>query len=178
MVEVVLPLGFTTRETGYWLGRPRPTIRDKKIQEKVKQRVAADILVWLGHDGTLERIVEDLDTILSGDGYTRARELERKGYTPDTEFVEILDEVDTYLYEEVKAAEKEWMRLNDNVLILEVGDIVSAETVKKTVTGSIAEVHVDTGYYLVFCEAEGHVKQGCGTHGVYVAFEKVAKLTE
>jgi hypothetical protein len=177
MSDVLLPLGFTTRETGYWLGKPRPNRNNPKIIEQVKTRIVEDISRWLNNEVSFETIFSDLeDVVFLHDGYARARALEKKGYTPDTELVEILDEFDTYFYEEIKVAEKEWMRLNDNVLILEVGDAVSAETNKKFIAGAIIEVHADTGYYLICSEAEGHKKEGLGVHGVYVAFEKVTKV--
>lgn len=116
-----------------------------------------------------------------GDSVEMARSLERQyGYILNQELIDICDKVSNMYYDIENEIEAYWIKFHGKKSEFAIGDKVYFKpySQKETVTGVISKIDDKRGYYTVFCESLGHVKEGIGTHGCVLPFEKVFKYVE
>lgn len=162
----------------------RPSHYDERIDLEVAGALLPKVLRWLKARGEDEPTEEDRQDILEqlanacrfhDDGYEVAKQLDdRHMWESDSELVDLLDEV---AFARIRAHEKAveaWVQQHGVAPKYSVGQRVAFKRQrwdKEKVTGEVTAVREKTAQYLVFCESLGHVREGCGTHGTYVAFE-------
>ena len=102
----------------------RPTWNDEMVKELAKI-VGKQVNEWCNDEIPLEDCIEDAEEILkwhsNDNGYGISKEFEDKGFSPDSELVEILDSVS---YERIKVREKfikKWVAENNLKLELVEG---------------------------------------------------------
>lgn len=156
----------------------RPGRHEEAITKRAVEMLLPEVRNWLGDEAD-ERILTDLiDAAKYGndEGYELARSLERRGYSPDAELVEILDSMTLCRYEAHKKAVAAWVRAHDLRLDLAIGSPVSLVVSGKNQVGEIRDLRPETAEYVVFIESLGHVRSGVGPQGVIVGFEGVAAV--
>src|SRR5690554_5668852 len=102
----------------------RPTWNDEMVKELAKI-VGKQVNEWCNDETPLEDCIEDAEEILkwhsNDNGYEISKEFEDKGFSPDSELVEILESVS---YERIKVREKfikKWVAENNLKLELVEG---------------------------------------------------------
>lgn len=155
--------------------------RPKDIGGSVIRRTAelllSDIQKWANNksDSILANIIEALG--FGGlDGYELARNLERRGWFPDAELVEILDNAISRQHQAHREEVEAWVRAHDLRIDLRHGAKVEITVRGSVHIGEIVDLHPKTMQYTVFVGALGHVRSGTGTHGLILGFEEVRNL--
>ena len=93
------------------------------------------------------------------------------GIEADLELVEIANGA-WFVVNTIKTKlRKGWIEENDISPQFQVGDWVTFSTRFEKFSGEITKIHLGVAQYLVCCPELGHVKEGMGTHGIYVNFE-------
>lgn len=154
----------------------RPTRNDPAILGEVANRLADDVLKWLGDKHTKrEEVVSDLIKCIRGgysNGYAIARDLERRcGYDPNSELVDILDGAP--FYDVHKSAVKAWVAEHAITAAFAVG----AEVDTPHGRGEITQVNADIAEYLVRLYEPPNPHSGDGYIGHCIDFE-AAKAVE
>lgn len=173
---------------GFWKGKKRPTSNTDEIVAVVASRILPKILEWQDeepeedHEDEMARQEEILEELRNNiddwhDGYQIARKLEDDGWDPDSELVDILDNLPFY---QVKAeAVRNWIAENNIKPKLTVGTQVktlASSGSKRLVEGEIVDVRLDAGQYTVMVPSLGHVRSGLGTHGNCINWEDLEEL--
>lgn len=158
---------------------PRPTRFDASIRTAIATQLAPAVLDWLD-DATcsLSDIIRDLENVFNYydlEGYALAKSLENRGYIPDSNLVEILDRAYFIESKVVKDATTQWVIDNNIVPAYAIGHVVTYKpsTYGPKLTGEIVRIDESTAKYHIFCEADGHVREGVGTHAHIVPYELV-----
>lgn len=73
-------------------------------------------------------------------------------------------------HEALRTAEKAWVSACNVLPAFEVGARVRAHGIE----GEVTRIDREHGYYTVFSEALGHVRQGPGRYGRLLKFEEVS----
>lgn len=128
-----------------------------------------------------QRVTRDLrEVLLSGNGYERARELDRMGYFPNAELVELLDDADMDVLRAHDAAVEKWVREHGVTVPVAVGQKVRITVDGKPVDGEVIRVDAKQAMVTVYCPSLGHVRSGesatGGTLGVCVPAERFEAL--
>jgi hypothetical protein len=174
----------------------RPLLSDHNVRRAAVNAQWPHVRDWLVTDGMTEdeleaehdRIVREIVNALEygGSGYHICRTLDRVGWSPDDDLVEIMgDVVLVACHDALRVLEEEWVAANDIRPTHAVGDIVSiakhpGRFDRSRVDGEISEIDLARGRYLVFSSALGHVRKtdaarnhtSCSL-GRYVNFEDV-----
>lgn len=157
----------------------RPGRSDDAISKRAAELLLPAVQEWLGEeadDRTLPELIKA--TRIYDEGYEIARALEMRGYSPDAELVEILDDMSYCRYQAHEEAVKDWVKAHDLSLDLSVGTAVSIVVNGKFHTGEIRDRKEATAQYTVMVPALGHVRDGLGTHGLIVGFEQVTRISQ
>lgn len=158
---------------------PRPTEVDPR---EVALRLLPDVLAWMrGDNGRMldpdqvDSVTKQLADVLDGysDGYALARDLDREGWIPDSELVEILDNAQ-HLWNAVEEDNvAAWVeRYNVQCPFVE-GQPIEFRTSRAPVylLGEVTDIYAKHAKVVVFCQSLGHVREGNGTRGVIVPYE-------
>ena len=155
----------------------RPTWNDEMVKE-LAQIVGRQVNEWCNDETPLEDCIETAEKILqwhsNDNGYELAREFEKEGFCPDSELVEILDNVS---YNRIKIQEtfiKKWVIDNNLKLELVEGQKVIAKLVRRgEVEGEIVKLYPETMQYGFWDKGQGFQKgKGC----IHVNFENVVSV--
>ncbi len=154
----------------------RPKRYDEAITKAAAKSIAPEVKRWLHDDTTLEQVETDLLKSMrygGGDGYELAKSIERVGYNPDAELVEILDGVGIAKIRAHDAACREWVTAN-NIQPPAIGSWVTWPKCheKNSGQGEVTRNNPE-GTSTVCFAALGHIKEGLGTHGYVVAWEEL-----
>lgn len=168
-----LPLEYKTQPNP----PPRPKLRDQEVLRAAAESAMPRIIEWLAEDwreADREDYVDDLIAAVAlWDGYKAARVLERKGWEPDADLVEILDD-GCWGYRAHQEAQRAWVEANKIEPTYAAGDVVKTPHG----VGPIVGIHLDTAHYTVQTNhylAERPTQ--AGTAGGYVvAFEDVSAV--
>lgn len=169
----------------------RPTIYDNDVIAAAVESLWPDVAAWLGDDAPTEAVdVENCKTSLRramkynhGDAYKIARDLDRDGWDVDAGLVDVLGSAAGALYDAEKAAVRAWVAAGGVTANLPTGTRVKHPHLRGHV-GTIIDADQkygnprDLGRYLVFCAEAGHVREGNGTHGVYLDHEDVEVVSD
>jgi hypothetical protein len=140
------------------VGRPRPKSNDPSILAAAMKEFLPSVLKWLEDKGEtmpeseIQDVQEQLEEALTpfnSDGYERARELERTGWSPDSELVEILDGWDGALYSAHYKAERQWVIDYGIKPQLSAGQRVKAKHGDEIIEGTIKDVQNATAHYSI-----------------------------
>lgn len=154
---------------------PRPTLYDEAVEAAAVDAVLPKVMEWLkqgnGEDNAAG-VREDLaECINDGDGYRICVGLSNhSGWDCDSELVEILDSAAYALHLALRNAEEQWVKATGQTPAIPVGGAVTFTQFGVSHIGEVTK-HDPRGYYIVYCEALGHVREGVGTHGTYVKWE-------
>jgi len=161
---------------------PRPGRRDPAVLDTALALIWPEIVSWGIDDddedckGSIRKGLDDYHL----DGYAFARSLERDGWDPDAALVEILEGASRHLHTAHDAAVKAWVAEHGwPCPRLPPGTRVRAKVGGRMVEGEVsapehgAERYDQHAQYLLFCESEGHVRAGLGSHGFIVDAESV-----
>lgn len=167
---------------GIFKGQPRPDEFHDLVVRRVVEEVLQEVMDWQGSTGEFnddedaaEEVRKDLLEAISygDDGYGICRDLDSSGWSPDSELVDILDNLEWHAV--TRAAVKRWVLDNQVAPRLAVGAPVkvydhhfegkptsSSEPLRE---GEVVRVDLDGGTYTVFVPSLGHVREGVGSHG-------------
>ena len=156
----------------------RPTIKDINYNETIDE-ISLEIYNWCNEETELETIKEDLIDISNSnyneDGYTLAKEFDYKGYSSDSELVEILDGISYSMHVEYDKYIKKWVIENNILPKKNIGDIVDVCYRNKKYIGEIIKIYKEDAKYGIFIESEGFVRTGSGTHNTLIKYEDIEK---
>lgn len=159
----------------------RPTQFDDEILKLTAQSLLEEIKRWFTSGGDCppdDEIVEDLTKALqyNTDGFEIAKSLEDYSYWDgDSDLVDVLNGAYGEMRKHLEQAEEKWVKEN-NLQPISIGKMVRILDGGKLndFTGEVIGNHL-SGYSIVFVEKAGHVRErgGVGTHGIYIAWEKL-----
>lgn len=157
----------------------RPNEHDDAVCQIAAEKIWPRVKQWLGDDArddeaeikALARAVRG-----EGDGYKIARGLERDGWDPNAELVDILDNAGAAKYRACDELTKKWVAENEIKPAFAVGAQVKFKEnrfSKTSQTGEVTKIEEDRAMYWIFCAELGHVREGCGTHATILPYEHV-----
>lgn len=149
----------------------RPAFNSASVTKRTAERLLPKFQEWLDGDTSGSNLADLTRALESGDldGYDLAEKLKRKGYSPDAELVEILNEA---MYQKSEAHREEvedWVRAHDLKLDLAVGTKVEISHKGQKHFGEIGGLYEKTAQYIVTVKELGHAKN-CG---LILGFEEV-----
>ena len=154
----------------------RPTWPDDYVVRKAAELLAPKLKAWLvecdKHDDTpLDDIVNDLAKAMDWhtDGYELAKNLEREGWMPDAQMVEVLESAAFAKHDAVAFMCKEWVKAY-GVQPPPLEAMVKDPKHPERGVGLITENHSD-GRSTVMFPKLGHVREGAGNHGLILNWE-------
>ena len=164
----------------------RPSYWSKSVAEKVVESLMPDIFKLVGEDAKedqqyVDDMKEDLLRAidLEDDEYRICRNLERSTWEVDSALYDIMSKVAYLRIKHHYTEEKEWVKQHSINLEYSVGQRVTFKKPNGTqVEGEVIKLHEDRASYTVYCESEGHVRSGVGTHGLVIAAEDLALVQE
>ncbi len=159
--------------------RPRPNYHSEEVEAAAVEKLLPEVLEWLKNgNGEQESVAvrRDLLDVFDPfeDGYGLCSKLERyKHWDCDSELVGILDNLSWRHSDALREAEQRWVEETGQKPAKQVGDACTFSQRGASYVGEVTTIH-PYGYYVVYCEALGHVRSGIGTHGTYVRWEEAA----
>lgn len=152
----------------------RPEFHSASVIKRTAERLLPKFQEWLDGETSGSNLADLTRALESGDldGYDIAESLKRKGYSPNAELVEILDDALYQKGESHREEVEEWVRANDLKLDLAIGAKVEIVHRGQKHVGEIGGLHEKTAEYVVTIRALGHAPR-CG---LILGFEKVKAL--
>ena len=144
----------------------RPTRHSPEVIKAVAEKLYGRVSRW-DNEASIEELEEALTDSFEWDGYVLANRLD--DWDPDAQLVSILDDATHLAHDSVGLLEIEYAK--QLTPRFKVGDIVALPR-RTGVVGEIVHLS-NTGYYHVFSEGLGHVRQGVGTHAIHVPWEQI-----
>lgn len=164
------------------VARKRPSRSDEDILAVAIDAIVPEVERWSGSKLSVEEIADCRDLLRSGllwhsNGYEFARDFDRRGWTPDSELVDILENADTKLYHALRAAEEAWLTASQARPALTVGTkvVLPPEQENAGWPGEIVRINETAGTYTVFVESLGHVRDGLGCTGRLFTWEMLER---
>ena len=161
---------------------PRPHLDDPAVLLAAVDQKWSVIVAWMVSNGDDDEDVRrDADAIKqqfvdalknSDSGYGVCRTLDRNGWSPDDDLVEIMGDVLQACHGRLRVAEEKWVTANAIRPALGVGDRVtipkhSGSTFSSPrIDGEIIDIDRAHGSYTIFCESLGHVRKGTRASGI------------
>lgn len=129
---------------------PRPSSTDKTIVRLATDDFSKEIHKYYPQQ-SCEEWQRDLYCVYhpASDGYEMAKELEEKGYSPDSQMVELLENYHSHISSHHTKAIKQWVKYENITLSYKVGDNVEAKWGRDNIKGEITELLPETAEYLV-----------------------------
>lgn len=147
--------------------------------EDVLQDAAARFCAELGSQEVLtsEAIASMARAIGRASGvFDLAKELERDGWEVDDQMLERLLDADSHRVDAHRAAVAAWVARRRIRPLRNVGSVVSLLHRGARVEAEIVAIDRDHATYTVCAPSMGHVREGCGVHGIIVPYEQVHDL--
>ncbi len=161
----------------------RPNRHDLVVRQAAAEKAWPTFRAWLiANDATEIEADEDRATALreladalewNEDGYDVAQHLERQGWDADDGLVDAARRLVDALDVAHDAAVKSWVEATGQRPTFKLGDHVRFEHPgrQRPVNGEVTKIDAARAKYVVFCASLGHVRQGVGSHGIYINFE-------
>lgn len=162
------------------LPHPRPGRRSQDCLIRVATALKADLETWTGgsiSDSYLEELAKILGLSHSWDAYALAKEMERAGYAPDENLVDILEGISGLAFEAQRLLAAEWVRTSNLKPAFHLGQTVRFQRHQRFYLGEITNINLKEASYTIFVESEGHVREGMGCHGWILNFEDARCVT-
>jgi hypothetical protein len=158
------------------MSTPRPSRHSEYVIKAVAAELLKDVRSWIDDPTVTDQsIVQDLENALKWsdvDGYEVAKRLDDKGWSPDSDLVERLESAVYLFHKYHRKQEVDWVKLN-GTQAPEIGNMVTfKDYTGKEVAGEVMRNEPD-GKSVIHCPLLGHVKEGMGTHGLYVEWERL-----
>jgi len=166
----------------------RPTHDDPRVVARHMGAIREDVRQYLVSEGDedpdMDRAMAEVERAMRWstlDGYEIARELDSRGWSADSQLVELMDQLAWRRYDAHHDVVCEWVKSENIKPALGVGDLVTIKARRKGAMvaepfdGEITSVREDEARYVVLVEALGHVREGVGSHGIVMAYEDVTK---
>lgn len=143
---------------------PRPTFNEAMRLELAKE-IGKEIFDWCDEETPLKQCISDCNDIfkyhINDNGYELAKEFEDKGYSPDPELVELLDNrIWSSQSDLMRKAVKKWVIEDKIEPTIEVGANVLVQYGHKKVEGIITGTYSETAEYQVAIPSEGMTVEG------------------
>lgn len=163
----------------------RPNRHDLAVRQAAAEKTWPAFRAWLiANDATETEADEDRETALheladalewNEDGYDVAQHLERQGWDADDGLVDAARRLLDALYVAHDAAVKAWVETTGQQPTFKLGDRVRFEHHgrQRPVDGEVTKIDAARAKYVVYCASLGHVREGVGSHGIFVDFERV-----
>jgi len=166
----------------------RPKLHDIEVRQVVAEKLFPLLVRWLNSNGDatdyaepdnkeeLEKQIHGLlhGNSLSDDGYRLARWMEKDGWDPDTELVDILDHVPGYAREALRQASIKWWTAQNHPQYKDGVRVKVLDACRNDAKGHIGIIcgsHAD-GKYTVNIPEMGHVQPGkSGMTGIILEHE-------
>lgn len=134
---------------------PRPRANDPAIRRQAVETIMPEIIAWFAEDWRerdREEIMAQIAAVVTEhDGYAACRVLERKGWDPNADLVEILDGLSTWQAE--REAVAAWVAANLIQPTLAIGDRVTAPQIGEGEIILIDEEHATYGIRTPACRS-------------------------
>ena len=155
----------------------RPTLQTINIQPIVLD-IAQQIHKWCDGETSLEDTIISTTKILENnryvsDGYELAKDFEDEGWMPDSQLVEILEDVFWKMNQQLNVETKIWSEKNSIKPLLDCGKQVKFKNQGKIIEGEIIKIDDKEAKYHIFMPSEGHVREGVGKHARIFKYEDV-----
>ncbi|MBK6616503.1 hypothetical protein [Ottowia sp.] len=108
--------------------------------------------------------------------FEAAKRLSSASWDVDDETLEVLGDRSVHMLDAQRTAVAKWVSQRGVKPQRVMGSPVDLVHLGETVRGEIVSIDVEQAQYTVFCASLGHVRQGVGTHGLIVDFERVHDL--
>jgi len=131
----------------------RPTKSDCIVKRRAIEMFMPKVKSYLGHDWSEseaphieKQIMEVLDEF--SDGYSMARELERKGWEEDRGLVDLMDDGESCLCNAHEEIQRQWIKCYGIDPKRKIGDRVVTDIYeRKGQVGEISKFYLDSGQY-------------------------------
>lgn len=144
----------------------RPLRRNTDVLQIAAERMATDIVKRWDTTGNAEDWVAPLmerGLIARGyDGYKLARELESYGIDPDSDLVEVLDDVSHHLDDAHSEEVERWVKFMNIRPERKEGDVVSWTSGRGVLTGTIRTIMEERAYYVIAPPEDPKFQNGGG----------------
>lgn len=154
---------------------PRPTLYDPRVLRPAATDLVEDFKRATGEKVDEEDAIHSVSEAIryDDDGYDVCRNLDNDGWDCDAQMVEIMDNAGFYKSRYHDGLVAEWVKDNNIAPPFPLGTKVRfTRGMKGPLVGEIIRIDSEKAQYLVFCADQGHVREGIGTHGCMVEYEK------
>jgi hypothetical protein len=103
---------MTTSHSSDKTAMKRPTINDPEIIRAAAEKILPKVMQWLPDYEPEESVLHDLCHAMKwgrDDGYAMTKRLDDKGWSPDSELVDIMNDAGFELSSVLEKAEREWV---------------------------------------------------------------------
>ncbi len=142
---------------------PRPRFNDE-IRSLLAKEIGKEIFEWCNEDVSLNECISDCEEIfkynINDNGYELAKKFEDKGYSPDTELVDLLDQIWSSKDDLIRTAVEKWVIEDKIEPPYGMGTNVIVQYGHKKVEGTITEIKHKTAEYHVAIPSEGMTIDG------------------
>lgn len=185
--QVEIPL----RET---ISGPRPnftTWKDRLIHP-VSEQMAQRFMDW---NPILEDSQDEIEEWFEAyfqrnsfrtNGFEICKRLEYDFYCdPDSDLVEVMDSVDIIAWRLLEPVVRRWVETNQHeefkegeVVFVIHNNYINGEITSKVYSGTISSIFHKVWRFTIYIVELGHVKEGCGTHGIIKDGEDLYRTRE
>lgn len=159
----------------------RPTLYDNEVLSAAVDSIFSRLVDWLQEnpdseeaENIKEQVIEAADRDLNLDGYRVSKSLEERFcWEPNSDLVSILDDLSFGAHSALSRQVAAWVTKENITAQCKIGDLVTFKRFGKEVRGEVVRIDELQATYTVYCESEGHVREGTGIHGTIVPFEDV-----
>lgn len=168
------------------LGTERPHYGEPSLLHAVARKVLDAMPVGTASQGNEEDAIADIEAALRSeatgfDEYRMTRYLDDRGWMCDSTIVDAFSIVKGEMSQAVRNATALWVKQHHVKPRLDIGASVKvlaweANQGELEYEGEVVSIDAEQAKYTVMIPALGHVRTGCGTHGLIVPFEKLHEV--
>lgn len=182
MVETPLLFDIprSARPPAHWpyQGKPRPKYSDPLVVAIAAERMCDRLMKWAAaNEDEREQYLGDLKEVLEGaayrDGYELAKAFDRKGYSADSELVDLMESSFFTIRTALAECMACWVVDNNVTPPYPLDAPVRVKHKGAIVEGTIVTIYDKMAECSVYCPSLGHVREGTGTHGIIVQYEQL-----
>lgn len=155
--------------------KERPKKTDPEIIDAAAELLVPELMKWADETENRDAYLKDAKKVIRDcywkNGYELARDLD--SYCPDSELVDILENASFHLARVLSAAIKAWVAENNIVSPFPMGAKVEFDHKGKVCLGEVATIYAERAEMTIYCAALGHVREGCGPHGLILPYDRV-----
>lgn len=161
--------------------KPRPKFSDEAVLRGAAELLLPRIMQWMdepsekGNEGEILEQLVQASKYADHDGYSIAKKLDRTfGWAPDSELVELLEDMFHERYTALDALTAEWVKETGIRPKHGIGESVTIQFRGKQYEGTVKSLYENLGRYAIHVPALGHVPDGeVGTQAILLNWEDV-----